>query len=101
MGSDAYDTHEAADGEFGSAVKSVKTLTGCDATAYSASEGKKTPLSKLELGSVVRSLAPKTELSSYRAPRDVPLVTSPSTSNIVIVSRRKAGIGTVVPACTN
>jgi hypothetical protein len=90
---------DAADGLDGSALKSVFTLTFCDAMTYSASFSANVPASSVSAadGAIVRLVAPSTAFSSYTDPSPI---TSPSTSKKVVCSRSKAGICSLVPAYT-
>ena len=80
-------------------MKSVFTLWLCVEIAYSASLISKMPASIVSAaeGAMIRSTAPSTASSSYTLP---PLIVSPSTSKKVARIRSKAGIGSLVPACT-
>ena len=81
ISNDATAGSEVADGATAS-LKSTGTLMLLVASAYRASDGKKTPPSSVDDGAKVRLVAPSTDTSSRtpQGPVDRALVRSPSTS---------------------
>ena len=74
-------------------MKFVLMLMFCVEIAYSASDGKNVPPSKVDVGAMVRLAAPRIVTNSYTLP---PFTTSPSTSKNVVYIEWNGGIDVLV-----